>query len=165
MNVQKKLDQEENGILQQSTITIEEASIVLKNMANDKSPGTSGFTTEFYKTFWKQLGNHLVNSLNYSYKIDKLPTTQCEGVITCIPKSDKDKRFLKNWRPISLLNIGYKILSGIIARRIKKFLPMIINPDQTGFMQGRFIGDNIRTIYDTLNYAKATKKTWYVITD
>ncbi len=59
---------------------------------------------------------------------------------------------LKNWRPISLLNTGYKILTKSLARRIYIVLPSIINLDQTGFIKGRYIGENIRTIDDIIDY-------------
>ena len=64
-------------------------------------------------------------------------------MIICIPKRNKDKQLLKNWRPISLLNVVYKIGSACIANRLKVVLPTLINEDQTGFMANKFIGDNI----------------------
>ena len=67
----------------------------------------------------------------------ELSVTQKQGVITCIPKGDKDRAFLKNWRPISLLNVAYKIASASIAFFIKNILGNIINEDQTGFLPGR----------------------------
>ena len=139
-------------------ITIKEAGLTLKNMQNNKSPGSTGFTVEFFKFFWKDLGHFIVRSLNYGFQMGELSTTQKEGIITCIPKGNKSKKYIKNWRPISLLNISYKIGSGCIASRIKKVLPSIIDLDQTGFMSDRFTGDNIRLIYDTLNFSKIHKQ-------
>ena len=71
-------------------------------MKNNKSPGIDGFTAEFYKFFWNDLGIYLVRSLNYAYRIQNLSVTQRQGIITCIPKEGKKKEYLKNWRPISL---------------------------------------------------------------
>ena len=139
-------------------ITLEEAGQVLKQFSHNKSPGTSGFTVEFLKVFWSHLGPVLIKSFNYSCEINQLPKSLTEGIITCIPKAGKDKTLLKNWRPISLLNVSYKIFSGIIAKRIRNILPQIISEDQTGFMSGRFIGDNIRVIYDILDYANIHEK-------
>ena len=76
------------------------------------------------------------------------------GIITCIPKPNKPKVFLKNWRPITLLNCTYKIASGCIANRIKTVLDKIINKDQTGFIKGRYIGENTRLIYDIMFYTE-----------
>lgn len=133
-------------------ISLEEAGFALKNMKNEKSPGTDGFGAEFFKFFWKQIGVFVVRALNESFKDGQLSSTQKEGIITCIPKGDKDKEYLKNWRPISLLNVVYKIGSSCIANRIKGVLPNLVNEDQTGFVSKRFIGDNIRLIYDMIDY-------------
>ena len=139
-------------------ISFEEASNTLKKMQNGKSPGSTGFTTEFFKIFWKDIGYFVVNSLNFGFLNGEFSTTQKEGVITCIPKPNKSKKYIKNWRPISLLNITYKIATGCIANRLKKILPNIIDLDQSGFISGRFTGDNIRLIYDLLFYGKQQQK-------
>ena len=135
-------------------ITQEEALVSLKNMKNNKSPGSDGFSAEFLKFFWSDIGHFVVRSVNNSFQKGELSNTQKEGIITCIPKGDKDKKYLKNWRPISLLNITYKIASACIANRIKKELPYLINEDQTGFISGRFIGENIRNLYDLFYYTE-----------
>ena len=127
-------------------------------MQNNKSPGSDGYSVEFFKFFWNDLGHFLVNSINYAFSIGNLSTTQKEGVITCIPKGNKSKMYLKNWRPISLLNVVYKIASGCIAKRIRTILYKIISSDQTGFMSGRSTADNIRLIYDILQYSNIIRK-------
>ncbi|WP_419629518.1 hypothetical protein, partial [Thiolapillus sp.] len=76
-------------------ITLDEASAALKNMKNNKSPGSDGFTVEFFKFFWLQLGAFIVNSLNDGFRKGELSSTQKEGVIICIPKGNKDKQLLK----------------------------------------------------------------------
>ena len=96
-------------------ITLEEATSSLKNMKNGKSPGTDGFTVEFFKVFWNKIGPFVVRALNEGFEQGKLTTTQREGMIVCIPKGDKSRDLIKNWRPISLLNIIYKIASSCIA--------------------------------------------------
>ena len=75
-----------------------------------------------YKFFWRDLGIFLVRLLNYEFSIGNLSVTQKQGVISIIPKSDKPREYLKNWRPISLLNFSYKIASPCIANRIEKVL-------------------------------------------
>ena len=64
-------------------------------MKHNKSPGNSGFTVEFYKVFWKDIGYFLIRSLNSVFFKGELSITQKQGVITCIPKGDKDKLLLK----------------------------------------------------------------------
>ena len=63
-----------------------------------------------------------VEALNYSYDEDKLSSSQKQAVITLIEKKDKDKRYIRNWRPISLLNVDLKIASKALALRIKPVL-------------------------------------------
>ena len=123
-------------------------------MKNNKSPGSDGFTSEFLKFFWKDLKVFVIGSLNYGYSLGSLSVTQKQGIITCLPKGDKSRHFLKNWQPISLLNTVYKIGSGVIANRIKKVLPTLINNDQTGFIASRYIGENIRLLFDIMEYAE-----------
>ena len=68
------------------------------------------------------------------------------GLITLLPKKSKSANFLKNWRPITLLNSDYKIATKSIASRVRKVIPRIINHGQTGFLKNRFIGENIRLL-------------------
>ena len=138
-------------------ISVEEAGKILKQMKNGKSPGLDGFTTEFFKFFWKNLSILLVRSINYGFQKGEMSITQRRGVITCIPKENKPKRFIKNWRPITLLNTTYKIASACIAERIKGILPKIIGEEQKGFLTGRYIGENLRMIYDVLAFTETHK--------
>ena len=73
-------------------------------------------------------------------------------IITFIPKANKPKQFLRNWRPITLLNCTYKMASGCTANRLKTILDKIIEKYQTCFIKGRYIGENIRMIYDIKQY-------------
>ena len=135
-----------------SPIAYTELSSAVFGMKNNKSPGPDGFTVEFFKTFWSDISHFLMRSFNYGLLHNALSITQKQSIITLIPKNAKHRTDIKNWRPISLLNISYKILSVCIANRIKNALPFIINDDQKGFMKGRFIGDNIRVLYDLMAY-------------
>ena len=115
-------------------------------MDSDKTPGTDGLPAEFYKVFWKDVSPFLILALNFAFESGYLSVTQRRGVIKLIPKKDAEPYFIKNWRPITLLNNDYKIVAKAIANRIKLVLPSLINHDQTGFLKGRFIGENIRLI-------------------
>ena len=77
-------------------------------------------------------------------KLFRKAVSQRRGVISLIPKNDRDLSELTGWRPITLLNVDYKILAKCIAKRIEPFLPKLIHSDQTGFMKNRFIGQNVR---------------------
>ena len=123
----------------------------LKKMKNNKSPGTDGFTSEFFKFFYNDIKAFIKRALNEGFVEGKLSITQRQGLITCLPKGDKPEQFLKNWRPITLLNVIYKIASACIAERIKTTLTELISDDQTGFISGRYIGENTRLTYDILH--------------
>ena len=84
----------------------------------------------------------------------ELSTSQKQAVITLIKKKGRDKRLVKNWRPISLMNVDTKIVSKVIALRMKKVLPNIINYDQTAYAKNRYIGESIRVIDDILYHAE-----------
>ena len=131
-------------------ITLEELHGIIQKSKNNKSPGPDGFTNEFFKTFWGSLRIILLKLLNLYRKNEILNPAQLEGAITCIPKGGKLRNNLQNWRPITLLNSIYKFFSSIIAYRIKNILPKLIHPDQKGFINGRFIGENTRLIYDII---------------
>lgn len=121
-------------------------SEALKNTKNNKSPGLDGIPYEFYKFFWNDIGEYLLASLNYSYEQGQLSINQRQGVISLLPKGKKDTLYLTNWRPITLLCTDYKLVSKVIASRLKQTLTHIINASQTGFVSGRYIGENINTI-------------------
>ena len=149
----KRLNKDESDSLE-GPITYREVSLILKAMSNNRSPGSDGFTAEFFKIFWKKMGHFVVRSINYGFSKGELSITQREGIITCIPKDNKPRHFVKNFRPISLLNCVYKIASGVIAARIKSTLQKLIHSDQTGFIAGRYIGENTRLIYDIMQYTE-----------
>ena len=124
----------------------------INSMNNNKTPGTDGLPVEFYKFFWPDIKIYLIRSFEKSFITGDLSINQKRGIITCIPKGNKDRTLLKNWRPISLLNTDYKIISNVFAHRLKQCLPSIIHQDQKGFIKGRFIGENTRLVYDIMEY-------------
>ena len=138
-------------------LTTEECLVALKAMESGKSPGSDGFPIEFYKIFWYDISTILLKAITCSYEKRKLSITQRSGIISLIPK-DKLPYSLENWRPITLLNCDYKIFAKAIANRIVKVLISVINSDQTGFLKGRFIGENIRIIEDIINFTDCGSK-------
>ena len=110
-NENKLSDKESQNL--EGEIEYSDLGIALKNMKNNKSPGLDGFTVEFFKFFRIDIGYHILKSLNYGYRTGSLSVTQKQGVITWIPKPNKSRISLKNWRPISLLNVIQCIQIGI----------------------------------------------------
>ena len=145
-----KLDDELKNMCEQP-LTIEECGKALKQLENNKSPGADGLTTNFYKFFWPDIKNLIYDSYLESQKSGNLSYYQKLGILNIMPKENKDIRYLKNWRPISLLTTDYKILTKALASRLQKVLPSLINPDQVGYMKDRFIGQNVRTIFDLMD--------------
>jgi len=111
----------------------------LQLFQNNKYPGNDGLTVEFYKAFWHVLGELMVDSLNDFYDRVELSNSQKKAIITLIEKKDKDKRYLSNWRPISLINVDVKIGSKAIAKRLETVLPNIMHYNQCAYVKGRTI--------------------------
>ena len=145
-------------------LTVNECYNSLKSFQKNKTPGNDGLTVEFYLVFWPILGKHLVECYNYAHEHGELSNTQRQAVITLLEKKDKDKRLIKNWRPISLINVDTKILSKAFAKRLEPILPDLIHYNQSAYVQGRSIFDAIRTIDDVVQYTKQIDTSGVLIT-
>ena len=126
-------------------------------MKINKSPGSDGLTVEFYRLFWEDVQNLVINSLNEGFDLQKLSDSQKHGIITLSFKKG-NKNHLNNWRPITLLNTDYKILTHILAQRLQTVLPKIISTDQNGYLKNRFIGYSVRQIEDIIELTKNDNK-------
>ena len=82
----------------------------------------------------------------------EMSSSQRKAIITLIEKQHKDRTLIENWRPISLINVDAKIISKVIALRLKKVLPNIIHHNQTGYVEDRYIGETIRSIFDIMEF-------------
>jgi len=149
---------EEQKLLCEGNITIDEIKSTLMEMKHDKSPGIDGIPIEVYKVLWNDLGHFLTRSIQLAFISGELSITQKRGVLTCIPKGDKPREFLKNWRPISLLTSDYKLITSIMAKRMKMVLTDVISSDQRGFLSDRYIEENTRLVYDLIHYCKENKR-------
>ena len=134
-------------------ITDNECQQAILQLANNKSPSLDDFSIEFYKTFWTEIKSLFMECLDFSKITNQLSKSQYEGVITLLPKPGKDKLSPSNYRPITLLNCDYKIISKVITNRIHPCLNDLIEKEQNGFMKARNIGDNIRLLFDIIDYA------------
>ena len=101
------------------------------------------------------ISRHIMRAINCIYRKKELPISQRLGIISCIPKGDKPRHFFKKWRPITLLNVLYKMISGCISNRLKYILDSIISDTQSGFIKCRYIGENTRFIYDLMYYTES----------
>ena len=135
-------------------LTVSECFQVLSTLQNNKAPGNDGLSAEFYRFFWPEIGCLLVESLNYSYIHGEVSASQKEAIITLIEKKDRDRRLIKNWRPIPLVNVDVKIGSKAIAKRLQKALTYAVHHDQNAFVKGRTIFDAVRTISHIMDYTE-----------
>ena len=95
-------------------------------MPDCKSSGNDRLTKEFYEYFWNVMKDPLMNFIKEPRKKKKLSISQRQAMIKLIEKKDSDKCYLKNWRPISLLNVDYKIMSRALVTKLKETLSDII---------------------------------------
>ena len=157
-----KLMSEQSKTLE-GEITISELGHALKCMKNGKTPGIDGFPAEFFKVFWPKQKYFIQSYINYSYKHGELPLTLRQCITSCLPKGNKDRTILKNWCPVSLLSVVYKIASAAITNRIKMVLDDLIDKTQTGFIPGRYIGHSTRLVYDIMYFAEKNQKNGLVM--
>ena len=108
----------------------------------------------FSKFFGQKLKKLILCAIKESYSKQELSITWHHYIITGLPKGNKNHDYFKHWRPISLLNETYKILSAAIASRLKMIVNNIISPAKTGFLKKRFIGESTRLVYNIMNYCE-----------
>ena len=131
-------------------ITGEELCAALNTMAGNKAPGPDGLPKEFYVAFWPNLVPFLTSMGNENYARSTMSDSQREALLRLLFKKN-DRDLLKNWRPISLLNVDYKLFEKVLALRLRRVLPGVIYPDQTCGIPGRSIHESISTLRDTIH--------------
>ena len=132
-------------------LSYEELTEALNKMKKGKSPGSNGYTSNFFKYFWNRLGPFLYKAFIFRSRSNTMPMSHREGIITMIPKAGKPPDNIKAWRPITLLNTDFKIISAAIAARLQQVMSKLIDPCQTAYIKGRYIGENTRLIFDVIN--------------
>ena len=130
--------------------TMEELLAALKRTASHRSPGEDGLPYEFYRVFWEQIGPLLLEVIKESFARGKLPRSCRTGVIKLLYKKG-DKEDLRNWRPLSMLNCDYKLAASVLASRLGRVAGQLIYTEQTGFIKGRNIGENVLLMQSVLD--------------
>ncbi|CAM6082401.1 unnamed protein product [Calypogeia fissa] len=136
--------------------TAQELRDVLNLFPKDKAPGIDGFTAEVFRACWDFISSDMLAMVLDFWNIGQIAQTIKEGVLKLIPQK-ADKRRFKDWRPLTMLTIMYKILAKLLALRIKLFLPRMISPQQTGFIPGRNILENVSMSWLTMDWIRAKK--------
>jgi hypothetical protein len=125
----------------------------ISQMANSKSPGSDGLPAEFYKEFFPNFGPLFINIAN-AQLAKPLSPSQRLGIITLLPKKDTDRSLLSNWRPVSLLNTDYKIISKTLVNRLKRLANRFISNSQNSAVPGRSIYDTLHLLRNVFDYCK-----------
>jgi hypothetical protein len=134
-------------------VTLEEIKYVLEKIKKERSPGPDGWTTEFFIFFFDLVGDDILEMVEDSSRKGKLCGGLNSTFLALIPKVNKPVSF-DDYRSISLCNLIYKVISKILANRIKLIISKCLSSEQLGFLKGRRIHDTIGTAHETLHNIK-----------
>jgi hypothetical protein len=140
----------------EAKVTRKEIKVSRFSMCPDKAPSPDGFTTNFIQTCWQIVKKDFHKMILKSQDCKKVGGSTNSTFLALIPKEKGENSFNK-FRPISLCNIGYKVISKVIASRLKGFLSNLIPENQGGFVQGRQIVDNIILVQEALHLSLKRK--------
>lgn len=139
------------------SLSMEEVEQVIWEMPRRKSPGPDGFTVDFYQACWTVIKNEVWEAAEDSRKFKKVLPSFNTTFLTLIPKEENVETPNKFF-PIALYNVIYKLISKLIANRLKPLLPSLISPEQRGFVEGRQILDIIILTHDLIHSLHSSKK-------
>lgn len=122
----------------------------------DKAPGPDGFSAGFFHTHWEDIGLDIVKEVQSFFMGQALPDNINDTHIPLIPKITNPQKVL-DYRPIALCNVYYKIYSELITKRLQPMMEKLISENQSAFVQGRAIGDNVLITHEVLHYLKTSK--------
>ena len=126
----------------EAEVSAEEVRKVLFSMSSHKSPGPDGFPSEFFRTAWSVIGHDFTVAVQSVFRFGFLPKGVNSTILALVPKK-KDSMEMKDFRPIACCNVLYKVVSKILANRLKLILPSIISETQSAFIKGRLLQENV----------------------
>ena len=133
---------EEDKSMLTRTVTTEEVKKILFSMAADKSPRPYGYTSEFFKAAWNIIGEDFIKAIQAFFDKGFLPKGINSTIMALIPKNN-DAATMKDYRPISCCNVIYKVISKLLANRMKGMLPLFISLNQSAFVKDRLLIENV----------------------
>ena len=133
-----------------------EVETALQMMGANNAPGPDGFTARFYQLHWDLIGKEVTTAVLNFLNGGTLPADINHTTIVLIPKT-RNPQGMTEFRPISLCNVLYKICSKVLALRLREFLDEIISEEQSAFVPGRLITDNVLISYECIHYLKRRK--------
>ena len=143
-------------------ISPQEVTAAIRSIGIDKAPGQDGLSSEFYKTFAHKLAGPLAKLYQKFIENEDLPASFSNANINLLYKKG-ERQEIGNWRPISLLNVDYKILAKIISERMRKCLPKILHTDQKGFVPTRNLEDAVIKATSLIEYCHLEKTPKYML--
>jgi hypothetical protein len=143
-------------------IAEEEIYQALQEMPNGKSLGPDGFTVDFFKAYWEVIKHDVYRVVEESIRSASILKALNATMITPIPKENEAK-IPDRYRPIALCNVVYKIISKVIANRLKPLLPTLLSQEQAGFVEGRQIMDNTIHAHELIHTLKLQKRGGMII--
>lgn len=152
---QEKATLEENDSLIAPFSEIE-VKTALDQMQGDKAPGPDGFPTLFYQKFWDIVGSDVM-TLFHSFYEGRLDISLLNRGMVCLILKKGDANFIKDYRPISLLNCVYKLITKVLTTRLEKFIQRLIGQTKNAFLKGRFFLDGVVAAQEVLLFTHATK--------
>lgn len=121
-----------------------------------RAPGPDSLTTSFNQQYWDIVGPSITTEVRWFFQTGMFPPTWNHTNLCLIPKIEQSKT-MKDFRPISLYNVIYKIISKIVVQKLKPVLSSIISETQAAFILGRFITDNVFIVHEVLRSLRVRK--------
>ncbi|CAJ2652404.1 unnamed protein product [Trifolium pratense] len=137
-----------------SPFKIEEFKEALFSMHSDKCPGPDGFNPGFYQHFWNLCSQDIFHECCSWLHSGQFPPTLNMTNISLIPKGEVQST-MKDWRPIALCNVLYKLVSKVLANRLKRVLDKCISDNQSAFVPDRSILDNAMVAIEVVHFLKS----------
>jgi len=147
---------EDNNLLV-APFVIEEFKTSIFSMKSDKCAGPDGFNPGFFQKFWPICGEELFTQCCEWLSTGTFPSSLNSTNIALIPKGDTQIS-MKDWRPIALCNVMYKVVAKVLANRLKVVLDKCISEFQSAFVPGRSILDNVMAAIEIIHYMKIKVK-------
>ena len=122
-----------------------------------KSPGPDGMSPIFFQKYWDVVGPQVIQSVMYILRTRMMPNGLNDTYICLIPKV-KSPQKISEYRPISLCNVIYKIVSKVLANRLKRVLPDVVSEAQSAFIPGRQITDNVLVAFEVMHCINQRRK-------
>jgi len=144
----RKLTEDEKESID-GPVSMEELEKSLKMSNMNSACGWDGLSYRVLAKFWADIGPIMTEMANESFREGLMTDSFRTGVLRLLPKKT-DSSKVENWRPITLLSCGYKVLSGMVANRIEIFLPKIIGRAQKGFLRHKNINTVTVNIIDNI---------------